>query len=169
MIPKIGGRIKFDENIQKFLFEPFYGESYQNSGKQMPSDFGDFKFPLVLDILLPFLDTTSIRTLSSLNSTLSHVIRDLVKSRTMILLNWKKVAPRKWEIIGKTLTFSNLPSVMELIPNVKANSEMIQHTANCTFCERLDHGRSPQLIENFVNSAVRPIQNNEMLSRHFCE
>lgn len=101
MIPKIGGRIKFQDDIQKFLFEPFYGETYENSGKEFSSDFGDFKIPHVLDILLPFLDTTSIRTLSSLNSTLNYVIRSLMKSRTMILLNWKKVGTKKWEISGK--------------------------------------------------------------------
>ena len=53
-------------------------------------------------------------------------------------------------------SFSNLPDVMDLVPNVKANSTMIAHISACQFYQKMDHGRDPDLINKFVKLGVNP-------------
>ncbi|KAE9555568.1 hypothetical protein FO519_001239 [Halicephalobus sp. NKZ332] len=159
LIPRIGGRIRFEDKMQQFLFEPSFSRqktTEEKNPEKKDSIFGDFREPHVLRLLLPYLDTVTIRTLCSLNSTLNDFIKALIKSRSMISLIWKRTGKGKWEVAGKFRSFSNLPDVMDLVPNVKANSTMITHISACQFYQKMDHGRDKNLIEKFVELGVRP-------------
>uniref|UniRef100_A0A914QU21 F-box domain-containing protein n=1 Tax=Panagrolaimus davidi TaxID=227884 RepID=A0A914QU21_9BILA len=150
---------KFDEITRQFVYDP---ESVIPSSPPAsnPTELGAFINPHILRLLLPFLDTASIRTLSSLNSRFCYLVRGLIHSRTLISIKWIRKGTRKWEFEAFERYFSNIPSVATLIPNVESNSSMATHIGICSFCERVDHSKNPESLK-FMGDTFKDYLENE--------
>uniref|UniRef100_A0AC35G2R5 TRAF-type domain-containing protein n=1 Tax=Panagrolaimus sp. PS1159 TaxID=55785 RepID=A0AC35G2R5_9BILA len=159
LIPKNGGRIRFDEITRQFVYDP---ESVIPSSLHTSdaTELGDFINPHILRLLLPFLDTASIRTLSSLNSRFCYLVRGLIHSRTLISIKWIRKGIKKWKFEAFERYFSNIPSVATLIPNVESNSSMATHIGICSFCERVDHSQNPESLK-FMGDTFKEYLENE--------
>ena len=87
---------RYDETIRLFVYEPMPHVDPFPTDSAEPTPLGVISDPHILRLVLPYLDTTSVRTLSAVNSTYCSFVRGMIHSRTLASIKWVKDGKLKW-------------------------------------------------------------------------
>uniref|UniRef100_A0A7E4UT46 TRAF-type domain-containing protein n=1 Tax=Panagrellus redivivus TaxID=6233 RepID=A0A7E4UT46_PANRE len=143
MQPASGGRIRFDERTKLFTTEPMpnlppfsFPESF----------YGAFKKDHLITLLIPYLDTASLRSLAATNFVMYQLIQRNIGPRKLVSFTWKRGPLKKWEVYEKVYSFSNIPSAEPLIASPEAMCHLRQHMPSCPYFDRIDHSRDASLL-----------------------